>query len=631
LSDIRWWLDRLDGVEERTSGWVARCPAHDDNGPSLSLSEGDGGKVLAHCFAGCSFEDIMAALRDGDGGDSLGAETSVSPDVPAVTITYSRSKGDGLDWWATKLAVERPVLDRLPIETEGSGVAFTFPSGVRKVRQPPKQFGWEGEPAPPLWPYPEESMPARIWITEGEGDACTAWQLGHSGYAATKGSSSPPSVAMFESLRERGVEHVTVVGDADEPGRKFRDQCARNASSADLAVSVANLDNIFDPFAGLNDLNDLWRMSLAEADGDVARAREECGALLETVTVDFVDRLQLISVDDLLALENDEHEWLIPNLIHHGDKAVIFGPQKSFKTWVTLDLVRALTEGKPFLQREDWRPEEPANVLLIEEEGAARSLAKRVSTLQLSEEARARLHIMHRQGFTFNDRGAVELLDRRVKTTGTRFLIFDPLQRMAAGIDENDATETALVWDTVNELLRRNPGLTVLVIHHASKDEGRSGWNALRGSSRLAGEVDLGMMLRRGLEKNRLKLWLDGRDIPQYLDEPGDHIAVEYEVRMADAPEDRRLLMNASPITVSVNNAQDQTAESNRVKIVEYVSAHPLCTKGDIVEGTGLSKPAVNRHLQLLVEDEVFLTEQGERRGQKTVLFSVNTEGGITE
>lgn len=40
----------------------AQCPVHDDRNPSLSISEGDDGRVLIHDHAGCSTEEIIAAL-----------------------------------------------------------------------------------------------------------------------------------------------------------------------------------------------------------------------------------------------------------------------------------------------------------------------------------------------------------------------------------------------------------------------------------------------------------------------------------------------------------------------------------------------------------------------------------------
>ena len=56
-------LDRLDGVTQ-TGGnrWLARCPAHDDRSPSLSIRECDDGRSLIHCFAGCETEDVLAAV-----------------------------------------------------------------------------------------------------------------------------------------------------------------------------------------------------------------------------------------------------------------------------------------------------------------------------------------------------------------------------------------------------------------------------------------------------------------------------------------------------------------------------------------------------------------------------------------
>lgn len=41
---------------------MARCPAHDDRTPSLSVNETDDGTVLLKCFAGCSQDEVMGAL-----------------------------------------------------------------------------------------------------------------------------------------------------------------------------------------------------------------------------------------------------------------------------------------------------------------------------------------------------------------------------------------------------------------------------------------------------------------------------------------------------------------------------------------------------------------------------------------
>jgi hypothetical protein len=41
---------------------MARCPAHDDRDPSLSVREADDGRCLVHCFAGCPTEEVIGAV-----------------------------------------------------------------------------------------------------------------------------------------------------------------------------------------------------------------------------------------------------------------------------------------------------------------------------------------------------------------------------------------------------------------------------------------------------------------------------------------------------------------------------------------------------------------------------------------
>lgn len=56
-------LSHLDGVRERTRGrWSARCPAHDDRSPSLSIAERDDGALLLRCWSGCEVADVVAAV-----------------------------------------------------------------------------------------------------------------------------------------------------------------------------------------------------------------------------------------------------------------------------------------------------------------------------------------------------------------------------------------------------------------------------------------------------------------------------------------------------------------------------------------------------------------------------------------
>lgn len=81
-------LARLDRARRTGDNrWVARCPAHDDKGPSLSVRELDDGRVLLHCFAGCATGDVLDAV--GLSFDALFPERAVGDHAPRERRPFS--------------------------------------------------------------------------------------------------------------------------------------------------------------------------------------------------------------------------------------------------------------------------------------------------------------------------------------------------------------------------------------------------------------------------------------------------------------------------------------------------------------------------------------------------------------
>lgn len=62
LSPIDLVLSRLESFRKSGKGFKALCPAHSDRTPSLSLKEGEDGRVLLHCFAGCDASAVVQAI-----------------------------------------------------------------------------------------------------------------------------------------------------------------------------------------------------------------------------------------------------------------------------------------------------------------------------------------------------------------------------------------------------------------------------------------------------------------------------------------------------------------------------------------------------------------------------------------
>ena len=54
---------RALGGRKAGAAWMARCPAHDDRDPSLSIMDAGDGKVLVRCHAGCEQMHVIAVLR----------------------------------------------------------------------------------------------------------------------------------------------------------------------------------------------------------------------------------------------------------------------------------------------------------------------------------------------------------------------------------------------------------------------------------------------------------------------------------------------------------------------------------------------------------------------------------------
>lgn len=56
-------LTLLQGVKKTgPNRWIAKCSAHADKRPSLTITEKDDGRVLIHCFGGCGAADVLAAV-----------------------------------------------------------------------------------------------------------------------------------------------------------------------------------------------------------------------------------------------------------------------------------------------------------------------------------------------------------------------------------------------------------------------------------------------------------------------------------------------------------------------------------------------------------------------------------------
>ena len=81
------------GGRKSGSRYVACCPAHDDSRPSLSITTGEDGRVLFHCFTGCSQQAVLEALQ----AKGLWSRPEQKQYSPAEKKRWTRLKAEAED------------------------------------------------------------------------------------------------------------------------------------------------------------------------------------------------------------------------------------------------------------------------------------------------------------------------------------------------------------------------------------------------------------------------------------------------------------------------------------------------------------------------------------------------------
>src|SRR3989442_781567 len=204
---VEMFLQQLSGVRRNGKEWIARCPAHDDRTPSLSVAERDG-KILFHCHAGCSQEAVLAAT--GIEKRELFLETSERRIVAEYDYRDERREliSQVLRFEPKSFRQRRP---------DGNGGWTWNLDGTRRV----------------LYRLPEVLAAKSVLIVEGEKDCETASKLG---LAATTNAGGAEAKWRDEYSEALHGKRVAIIADADEPGRKHAQQVA-----ASLAGKVASL------------------------------------------------------------------------------------------------------------------------------------------------------------------------------------------------------------------------------------------------------------------------------------------------------------------------------------------------------------------------------------------------------
>lgn len=240
-------LTRLRGVEPYQNGYRACCPAHEDSEPSMSVREGDDGRILVRCYKGCDFPAIAYSMGLTQSFFMPPSEVGVERDASGqprkkrdrgklvATYDYQDERGELL------YQVER--WEKL---VDGEKVK-DFP-----VRRPKEGGGWTynlGETQRVLYRLPQllaADRDAPILIVEGEKHVDALANLGfvatcNPGGAAAGKSRGKWRPKFSEQLAGR---RVIILPDNDDPGRGHAENVAESLAGIGVGARVLDLPGL---------------------------------------------------------------------------------------------------------------------------------------------------------------------------------------------------------------------------------------------------------------------------------------------------------------------------------------------------------------------------------------------------
>jgi len=365
----------------------------------------------------------------------------------------------------------------------------------------PKYLQPEGEPPqlyfPPLlkggWKRVLEK-PVDLWITEGEKKAAAATKLGIpcvgiGGVRNWTRKESGKLIADFDlAIWENRSVHICFDSDFDTNHaiRSAFYDFAEKLQERNARVFRVVLPNILDGKPGKVGLDDFI----------AHHRRKALAAVTKLPAVAIIDRSGYVPLDqyynaarDFDSLTIPDREVLIPGVLDGRSLTMIYGPTGIGKSWLALELCRALATGADYIA---WPVNRKCRSLLIDGEMPMQLLQQRLRLLnanKLSYFGILPSEPLYLAGCPLNihelahQERIMHLLDHLDgKKQRPDVLVFDNLSSLARGYDENSNTDLDGLLEFFVAL--RHIGYSVVVVHHAGKS-GRQ-----RGASRREDFMD---------------------------------------------------------------------------------------------------------------------------------------------
>lgn len=459
---VNEFLSRLDGVKGGHGQWTARCPAHDDRRASLSVSVGEGGRVLLNCHAGCSTEDICAALG---------------------------------------LTVKDLFMEDKPKERPQIVATYPYRNGGQKLRYSDKHFSWRRPDGHGGWIWNRKGLKHQLFVAgelsgtvflaEGEKDCLNLNRLGYN--AASGEDGAGPGKWRKEYTAELSGLSVVIFQDNDDVGKAYAQEIAAALHGVAASVRLLDLSRVWEGMPEHADISDL-----VSKYGD-GKACEMVAQLID-MTPEWEPpndqkkpALETITAADLQQKDLPPIKFIVDKLLSVGLN-ILASPPKYGKSWMVLALCLAVASGGRFL----GYMTNQCGCLYLALEDSQRRLKTRMNKLLAGKPAPAGFHFATTaspiDGGLFD-----ELEDFLKKHPDTGLIVVDTLQRVR-GASHGKEGAYAADYREVGALkaFADQHNVALLLVHHLRKmkDDGDP-FNMISGTNGIMGAADTTMVLTK--------------------------------------------------------------------------------------------------------------------------------------
>lgn len=486
--------------DNKQNHFMAQCPAHPDNNPSLGVDDRDD-RVMLRCYAGCHTDDVVASLGitlkdlfDGDPSTDQwrGRGTLVR------SYLYERANGD--PWFYVDRFFPKTFRQRLP--------------GVEPVRdlddhESAKRLGLRQRP-PIIYHLPRVMREIRkggatIWWLDGEKDVETAERHG---LVAT----CPPGFAKWdpkyaEALKDAAEVVMVVDQDKEKPDGSLG-AGQQGAVVARLGFrSVGLRVRVVAPAAG-KDLTDHFAAGYTVADF--------------TPEPTLYVRPRGMTASDLVTKEFEPVVYAIEGILPSG-LTIIAGPPKGGKSWLGLDWCLAVAAGGPALSALETSQ---GSALYLAREDNYRRLQSRIALLlggDLGASPKALELIPAEHTWPGGEEGIANLTEWAEEVGDPRLVVIDTLQKVEPDMGEERRGNAYTGNYSMMARYKAWADLhncSLVMIHHDTKASATTKegskidpFTRISGTRGLTGAADTLMFLEADRETRSGSLHVTGRDV----------------------------------------------------------------------------------------------------------------------